>query len=732
MSAAIEPVQVSTYATAHTLYRRAGWTGPLPLPAGKKWPPPDGFTGWHGLYPSGADSQVWIDDYPEYRDTRQLALRMPDTVIGIDVDDYGDKHGADTMSEAVKRWGDLPEGPSSSARGDGASGIYLFRVPKGTVLRTQLGFRELGLGHVEIVQRHHRYAVAWPSVHPTEGTPYEWYGCDGLPRVQDIPPLPQGWLDGLAGTDAPGEAAADPKTVADFAKRYNTGEQLGAIRGVLTVFERDSRSGSRHDAMLSAACMAAREARMGRYPAGVVCGKLREAYTLALAEAKPGQRLAGPPESRREFDSMWAWGVSQALAESDAELAARAERQASANPPVAASSETGSDGAADEQELTPEEQHAVHVANRVEALRITAEARAILADEARPPLEALSWSAFLASPQPEYLVPRMLPLDGTTKVFGPPGSTKSFWVLDLALCLATGTPWRGLQLPRTRVHYVMAEGQATNVARTHAWLYHHHVPAAAGEGWFEAIPRGVLLTEQGVTGYLAKVQAENPGWVILDTKNRMMVGNENDASDVGVMVRAMDLIRQVGGGRRNVTLVDHTGLGDTTRGRGSNAVEGAMDTEIRVTCVSGIASAEVTRDKNDEPGHSVSYRLQRIEALARGDRRAPAVVVPNDAAMSLPFGHEHELWNSEVPEEIAQLVNGKDGASVARHIFRLLRHVGSEDGLTSSEIRGAIEEAPSGKVSKSTWQAGFALARKGDIAFSGKSDTRFILGPKWI
>lgn len=332
------PEQRWTYESAHGLYRKAGWAGVLPLPPGKKFPPPDGFTGWHGADPSGADSQAWIDDFAEYRNTGQLALRMPATAVGIDVDHgYGGKAGGDTMAEAMRRWGPIPLGPHSSARGDGPSGIWFYRIPKGMALRTRIVFPELGLGSVEIIQRHHRYAVAWPSVHPETGSQYQWYGKpeaaplgEGgiwLPRPQDLPPLPAGWLKALEGADEPGVAAADPATVSEFAKRYATGTEPGALRGVLTTWERDLAAGSsRHDAMLAATCMAAREVRMGRYAAADARAQLRGAFTLALAEAKPGQRLAGPDVARREFDSMWAWGVSQALALDEAELLERRER----------------------------------------------------------------------------------------------------------------------------------------------------------------------------------------------------------------------------------------------------------------------------------------------------------------------------------------------------------------------------------------------------------------------
>ena len=764
------PEQAWTYESAHGLYRKAGWSGVLPLPAGKKFPPPDGFTGWHGLDPSGADSQEWIDDFVEYRGTGQLALRMPSTVVGIDVDHgYGGKAGGDTMAEAMRRWGPIPLGPHSTARGDGPSGIWFYRVPKGTALRTRIVFPELGLGSVEIIQRHHRYAVVWPSVHPDTGRQYQWYGLpedapsfDGvvLPRSQDLPPLPAGWLKALAGADEPGVAAADPETVSEFAKRYATGTEPGAIRGVLRRWENClATKMSRHDAMMEVIPMAAREARMGRFSAADARAQLRGAFMEVLKQ-RDGAPIA-PSAARAEFDNMWAWGVSQALKESEAELVERRDRArtgTAADPMARPSADnfwedegerprppgvapaaaepagggyvtdvTGTVFTGDEEELTPEElaerQFQAEVAAKVRSLRIADQARELLRLETAAPFETLDWDEFLDSPQPQRLVSKLLYRDGTSKVFGPPGSTKSFFVLDLALSMATGTPWRGMELPRTRVHYVMAEGRSVNVGRTHAWLHQRGVSRDAARGWFTAVPQGVLLTEQGIRRYTEKVTAEQPGWIILDTKNRMMVGNENDGSDSAVMIRALDSIRQAAGVECNVTLIDHTGLNDNARSRGSNAVEAAMDTEIKVVCVSGIATVEVTRDKNAEIGHRLSYRLEKVTAIVGPDGTHPAVVVPcDDQEATVTFGHPDD-WQQDLPMLPDILEYRGDGYGAVKELARFMRARARGDiGVSRLEARQAVMERYPAIKKDTIYRAWSALIELGRLSADKKSD----------
>jgi hypothetical protein len=176
------------YAAAYPLYRDRGWA-PIKLGAGTKWPPPTGFTGHDGADPSGADMHTWAQEEPG----GNIAIRLPADVIGVDVDCYDGKTGAQTLAEAEKRWGKLPYSPRSTSRDDGISGIRLYRIPAGVELVDRLKFPELGIGDIEIVQRHHRYVVCWPSIHDETGRVYQWLGIDDgtldePPHRDDIPP----------------------------------------------------------------------------------------------------------------------------------------------------------------------------------------------------------------------------------------------------------------------------------------------------------------------------------------------------------------------------------------------------------------------------------------------------------------------------------------------------------------------------------------------------------------
>jgi P4 family phage/plasmid primase-like protien len=195
------------FADAVLAYAQAGWPCIMPVPIDKH-PPPVGFTGADGADTDPLQLTIWAGTHA----ANSIALRMPDGVIGIDVDQYTKgavvKRGADTLAELEARLGGLPATWSSTARGaESPSRIRFYRVP---ARRYVTKFPD-----VEIIQRHHRYAVVWPSPHPDAGGIYRWYdpaghASDQPPKPDELAELTTEWVAGLAeGATDQGPAAAD-------------------------------------------------------------------------------------------------------------------------------------------------------------------------------------------------------------------------------------------------------------------------------------------------------------------------------------------------------------------------------------------------------------------------------------------------------------------------------------------------------------------------------------------
>ena len=171
-----------------------------------KFPPPGGFTGYDGRWPTPEDIAGWrsrgFRAEGEHHDASNIALRLPAVAIGLDVDCYEGKTGADELARLVEQWGPLPPTWKTTSRDDG-SGILLYRVPSGVDPTTW----PTGAGpSIEIIRHAHRYAVVWPSIHPETGQPYRWHRPDGtladegeIPGLGDLAELPAAWLVGLTG-----------------------------------------------------------------------------------------------------------------------------------------------------------------------------------------------------------------------------------------------------------------------------------------------------------------------------------------------------------------------------------------------------------------------------------------------------------------------------------------------------------------------------------------------------
>lgn len=168
----------------------AGWN-PIPLPPHRKDLPPRGFTGYDA-------ADVTLEQLEEWTATRprsNVAIRLPANVIGIDVDHYDGKTGADDLDDLETRLGPLPATWSSTARPGTRSGIRFYRIPAGLRTISRLS------SSIEIVQAHHRYAVVAPSRHPSAGA-YLWHDPTGEPSprppaVDELPELPDRWLEAM-------------------------------------------------------------------------------------------------------------------------------------------------------------------------------------------------------------------------------------------------------------------------------------------------------------------------------------------------------------------------------------------------------------------------------------------------------------------------------------------------------------------------------------------------------
>jgi hypothetical protein len=278
---------IALYARAAPIYRNHGWTSALPLPEHAKFPPPEGYTGAAGVDPDDQQIAQWCEKAPD----GNIALRLPDGIIGIDIDAYADKHGDASLLALEAVLGALPATWKSTSRPLGVSGIRLYRVPPGR-------YNDKPAPSIEIIQHHHRYVVVMPSVHP-EGRPYVWFDEDNAeqhrpPRPEDLAELPDTWLEQLRER---------PRTDAAYEPRpHQVDDWTPAVTRAFTKALMDM-PGGRHDAAMVATMALCRLHSLEHPGARQAIDELGVRFRAAIGDRST------PAQAEREWNDLIAGAV---------------------------------------------------------------------------------------------------------------------------------------------------------------------------------------------------------------------------------------------------------------------------------------------------------------------------------------------------------------------------------------------------------------------------------------
>lgn len=229
------------------------------------------------------------------------------------------------------------------------------------------------------------------------------------------------------------------------------------------------------------------------------------------------------------------------------------------------------------------------------------------------------------------LVKGWLTTNGLSMIYGPSNAGKTFVVLDLAMHVAAGKPWRGCKVTQGAVLYIAAEGGAGVLNRLAAFKAENPDMADAP---FYLLPIGVDLHGQEdpriITHLLGDIE---PVLVVVDTLARSMgEGDENAAKDTAVFVRNCDMIREATGA--HVLIIHHTGKDEERGARGSSALRAAVDTEILVSASHTITSQK-QRDMAAPDTLHFTLRSVTLGHDEDGDPVTSAVVEPAEKGLKV-------------------------------------------------------------------------------------------------
>ena len=199
-------------------------------------------------------------------------------------------------------------------------------------------------------------------------------------------------------------------------------------------------------------------------------------------------------------------------------------------------------------------------------------------------------------------------------VYAPPESFKSFFILALALSVASGRPFAGFSVRGGPVVYVAAEGGDGLGPRIRAWKATAGVETLA-DVRFVTEPVN-LMEDRDVTDFVAQLLQlpAKPVLVIFDTLSWCMLGgDENRTPD---MMRAINGMKRVRDATGAATIAVHHTRADGEKERGSSSNRGGMDIMFELKRDGRLVTVHCQKDK-DRP-HFPDFRMRLQEVPATG------------------------------------------------------------------------------------------------------------------
>jgi hypothetical protein len=335
--------------------------------------------------------------------------------------------------------------------------------------------------------------------------------------------------------------------------------------------------------------------------------------------------------------------------------------------------------------------------------------------------EMLTLSEVAERPAPRYLIKGLLNLDSESWIIGEPGCKKSFVALDMCMHVARGQQWQGFKVTQADVIIIAAEGAGGMSKRVRAWreTYHDLPPNV------RVLPRPIQVNDAARWAVLVqackRILEGRPGLIVIDTQARVTVGLvENDATDMGYYVAAVNALKQATAAC--VLTIHHTGRkgGDA---RGSSAIDGAQDTELKVLKsktepLCGELVTEKQKDLDEHEAVPLRFGVVPMGVDEDGDTITSLVLLGAGDALDAANGAQPEIDHGRVvrisePQAWTKTLVDHSMKHVQRQILQVIKETcGQQQGRSEVQIRNIVVERwyskygtrnEKGVLSVSTW-----------------------------
>jgi hypothetical protein len=298
-------------------------------------------------------------------------------------------------------------------------------------------------------------------------------------------------------------------------------------------------------------------------------------------------------------------------------------------------------------------------------------------------------------------VERLLTEAGASVAFGPSNTGKTFVILDLTACVATGRAFRGLEVDQGAVVYVALEGDAGAQNRVEA-LRREGKLSDTDPFFFVFAPVNLMKADHA--GMLAAsirqaaATAELPvRLVVIDTLARAMSGgDENAGRDMSMAVESIDAVRATTGA--HVLCVHHSGKDETRGARGHSSLRAAIDTELELSRAEGsdVSVLRVVKQRDLPIGPPMPFRLKTVTlGIDRRGKPVTSCVVEHLDESHAPQKPRTGRKRAVSNEELLALLPQDSTAE-------WLKAATGETGISKTSFYDQLRELKKGKIRKST------------------------------
>ena len=306
-------------------------------------------------------------------------------------------------------------------------------------------------------------------------------------------------------------------------------------------------------------------------------------------------------------------------------------------------------------------------------------------------------------PPMSWLIDNVLSDHGLSVLWGKYGTLKTFVALDMAMAIATGTPWHGHPVKYGPVVYIAGEGAFGLAKRAQAWRATKG--REAGKPRFKLIPQALNLTDPQLHVELINALLEleeQPALIAVDTLARTLGSrDENKQADMNMYVGALDEMREVTGA--NVLVLHHGGKDESAGSRGSTVLPAAADTVIYAkrtskTSLQLINEPPQGKQKDADEFKTIKLRTQEVEYQHNNKTYKTLVLMADDGDPVSRSAVDGVYSDESVPRlgqvEKSILAALRNAATAGRPLgFTSLRAVvGCNQGTLSRALHSLVEK----------------------------------------